>query len=132
MLLVKDLLVYCCDCSLSPWQYFSRVDSAREVARAWPLSRTLGLKAGMLVTVPNAEPADGVEEAIRRALREINDNDDVDVGGKEFTSFLLKRINELTDGDSLRSNIALVKRNARVGTEIAVAVANERRSAEEA
>ena len=41
--------------------------------------------------------------------------------GKDATPFLLKRVNELTGGDSLKSNIALVKNNALVGSKIAAA-----------
>ena len=35
---------------------------------------------------------------------------------------MLKRINEITEGDSSRANIALIKNNAKVGGEIAVAM----------
>ena len=44
------------------------------------------------------------------------------VGGSEETPFLLKRVAELTGGASLRRNIELIKRNAGVGGEIAVAL----------
>jgi hypothetical protein len=39
------------------------------------------------------------------------------------TPFLLKRVAELTGGASLRANIALIKHNAAVGAQIAVALA---------
>ena len=45
--------------------------------------------------------------------------------GKEITPYLLGRIVELTDGKSLEANIALVKNNARVAAEVAVALAAE-------
>jgi pseudouridine-5'-phosphate glycosidase len=45
------------------------------------------------------------------------------VSGKDSTPFLLKRIVELTGGDSLRANVALVRNNARLGAQIAVAYA---------
>ena len=45
------------------------------------------------------------------------------VGGAAVTPFLLKRVAELTGGASLRANIALIKHNARVGAQIAVALA---------
>ena len=41
------------------------------------------------------------------------------VGAPQVTPFLLKRINELTGGESLRANIALVKHNAEVGALVA-------------
>ena len=41
--------------------------------------------------------------------------------GKEVTPFLLKRLAEITEGRSLKANIALVMNNARVAADIAVA-----------
>lgn len=38
--------------------------------------------------------------------------------GNAVTPFLLKRVNELTGGDSLQSNIDLVKENALVGCQV--------------
>jgi len=40
--------------------------------------------------------------------------------GKEVTPFLLKYIAEHTKGESLETNIALIKHNAKIGAEIAV------------
>jgi pseudouridine-5'-phosphate glycosidase len=42
--------------------------------------------------------------------------------GKALTPFLLKRIAELTGGDSLRANIKLVENNARLAAGIASAL----------
>lgn len=41
------------------------------------------------------------------------------VRGKEITPYILSRVNELTKGLSLQSNIALVENNAKVGAQIA-------------
>ena len=41
-----------------------------------------------------------------------------------MTPFLLKRVLELSGGASLDANLALVKNNAAIGTDIAVALAN--------
>jgi pseudouridine-5'-phosphate glycosidase len=48
------------------------------------------------------------------------------VSRKDLTPFLLQRIFELTDGKSLIANIALVKNNAAVGAQIAVALAAQK------
>ena len=45
------------------------------------------------------------------------------VGGAAVTPFILRRVSELTGGASLKANIALIKHNARVGAQIAVALA---------
>lgn len=44
------------------------------------------------------------------------------VQGAETTPFLLRRIQQLTGGASLKANIALIKNNAAVGAQIAVAL----------
>ncbi|MEP5517346.1 MAG: pseudouridine-5'-phosphate glycosidase, partial [Bauldia litoralis] len=45
------------------------------------------------------------------------------ITGKAVTPYLLNAILERTDGRSLVTNIALVKNNARLATEIAIALA---------
>jgi pseudouridylate synthase len=44
------------------------------------------------------------------------------ISGKAVTPFLLERVKALTEGRSLTTNIALVKNNARVGAQLAVAL----------
>lgn len=46
--------------------------------------------------------------------------DEKNVNGALVTPFLLKRVNEITDGMSSKSNVALIRNNARVGAEIAI------------
>jgi pseudouridine-5'-phosphate glycosidase len=43
------------------------------------------------------------------------------VKGKEVTPFILKYIANHTEGESLETNIALIKNNARIAAQIAVA-----------
>ena len=99
----------------------ARVDSAEDVARMYWASRQLQMPQGMLVAVPNHDPAGGnVEIAIQEALQEADLNN---VSGQDVTPFVLKRVAETTKGDSLESNMALVRQNARVGATIAKAIA---------
>ncbi|XP_009885701.1 PREDICTED: pseudouridine-metabolizing bifunctional protein C1861.05-like [Charadrius vociferus] len=83
----------------------------------------LGLSSGVLIAVPCPEEraASGqvIEEAIQQALGEARSKG---ITGKELTPFMLQKINELTDGRSLDSNLALIQNNARVGSCIAVAL----------
>ncbi|MCR4401565.1 MAG: pseudouridine-5'-phosphate glycosidase [Firmicutes bacterium] len=99
-------------------------ETANEVARAFILRRELGLPGGLLVAVPVPEeyelPRELVDSAIDRALAEA---DARGIRGKELTPFLLARLAEITDGRSVETNLALLKNNARVGAEIAVAIA---------
>lgn len=86
-----------------------------------PPAATLSVAAAG-VPIPDADAAEGarVEAAISRALK---DADAKGLKGAAVTPFLLDRIQRLTGGASLAANIRLVKNNARVGTAIAVALA---------
>jgi pseudouridine-5'-phosphate glycosidase len=44
--------------------------------------------------------------------------------GANITPFLLKRVNEITHGKSLASNISLIHNNAEIGSKIAVDLSN--------
>lgn len=101
----------------------ARCDSANEIANAFWAARKLRLSHGLLVGVPNFDPAGAtVENAIQQALDEAATKK---VSGQAVTPYILKRVAELTDGDSLRSNIALVKNNASIGADIAIAISNK-------
>ena len=68
-------------------------------------------------------PADAAERAIEAATREA---DEQGIHGKAVTPFVLERVTALTEGQSRKANVALLKNNARVGGEIAVALAGLR------
>ena len=88
----------------------------------------LGLSNGSVfaVPIPSEHEALGqvVERATSQALREIETRKII---GREVTPYVLKRVAELTDGASLKANIALVKNNARIGAAIAVELAKLRK-----
>lgn len=105
-----------------------RFNDAMSVARAYMSGRELGITSGILVAVPNHDPAgDNVEQAIKEALHEV---EAAGVKGRDVTPFILRAVNEKTGGDSLRSNVALVKNNATVGADIAAALSNIRSKSE--
>lgn len=100
---------------------------ASEVAALIRAKRDLALKGGIVVAnpVPVDEEADKIEieNAIDLALKAaVNDG----VIGKALTPFLLDRVKSLTHGRSLAANLALVRNNARVGAQIACALASLR------
>ena len=53
----------------------------------------------------------------------LGDMDALGIRGKDATPYLLGRIVEITSGESLKANIALVEDNARLGAAIAQAYA---------
>lgn len=101
-----------------------RCDSADEVAAIWCAKRALGLPGGLLVTVPiptaDEIPAEQIEPAIRQAVDEAAQQG---LRSAEVTPFLLARLAELTGAASVRANVALLRHNARVAGDIAVALA---------
>lgn len=100
-----------------------RADSADDLARILSAKWKLGLRGGVLVANPiptDCEiPASQIDPIIEEALVDMNARG---ISGKDATPFLLARIVELTDGRSLAANIALVKNNARLAADIAVAL----------
>ncbi len=105
-----------------PW----RVDSAEEIARAFAVRRRMAFDGGMLLAVPLPEDDSMPELTVKHAVATAVEQARVEgVSGKALTPFLLGRIREITGGRSLQSNIALIKNNARVGAEVAVALAKE-------
>lgn len=96
------------------------INDYKEAAKIIFEKRNMKLSGGILITnpIPEEYEMDGniINKAINDALKEM---DELGIKGKESTPFLLKRITELTGGDSLESNIQLVLNNARVGANIA-------------
>ncbi|SHF26851.1 pseudouridine-5'-phosphate glycosidase [Kaistia soli DSM 19436] len=100
-----------------------RLDEPAAIASFLATREELGLKGGLLVAnpvpladeIPAAEMRAHIEEAISDAERE-------GVRAKAVTPYVLGRILTLTEGRSLVTNIALVKNNARLAGEIAVAL----------
>jgi len=102
----------------------ARADSSKEIADAYWFARHLQLPQGMLIGVANNDPAgSNVEAAIQAALKE---SEELNIRGRDVTPYILKYVAEKTGGDSLKSNMALVRRNAEVGAEIAIAIANQK------
>ena len=96
------------------------IDTPAELAKAFSVQHELGLGGGMLVANPipeewSMDPA-VINKAIDDAVAEANA---LGVHGKDITPFLLDKIQKLTGGDSLASNIQLVFNNARLAARTA-------------
>jgi pseudouridylate synthase len=98
-----------------------RLDEAADVARTMHAQWQLGLKGGLVVANPIPPefemPRDRIDAAITQALQEAEAQG---IRGKASTPFLLARVSELTGGNSLASNIALVLNNAALAAQVAV------------
>ncbi len=104
----------------SAWPVNVRVDSALELAKVLRAKWAMGLQGGVVIANPIPEafamPAATVDQAIERALEEAVAQG---IGGKDVTPFLLARVSQITGGNSLAANIALVLNNARLAAAVA-------------
>eukprot|EP01065_Artemidia_motanka_P051896 TRINITY_DN9228_c0_g1_i1.p2 TRINITY_DN9228_c0_g1~~TRINITY_DN9228_c0_g1_i1.p2 ORF type:complete len:332 (+),score=96.10 TRINITY_DN9228_c0_g1_i1:60-1055(+) len=102
--------------------------TAQEMGEMVHHQRQLGLRGGILFAVPIPESEQAGAEPVQRATDQaLAEAQSQGVAGRDITPFLLKRINEITSGESLTANIALVLNNARVGAAIAVEASRLRR-----
>lgn len=96
-----------------------RIDSPKEAALVMKAKKDNNLSGGILITNPIPEEyamdKKVIDEAVKKALDMAEQQG---IKGKAITPFLLKTIVELTNGDSLESNIKLVLNNAKIGAQI--------------
>ncbi|RWE55368.1 pseudouridine-5'-phosphate glycosidase [Mesorhizobium sp.] len=101
-----------------------RLDTPEDIAQAMLLHEQIGSGTGILVAnpIPEVDALDPafIDGTITAAVAEAEGRG---IGRKELTPFLLARINELSQGRSLKANIALVRNNAALAARIAVAYA---------
>jgi pseudouridine-5'-phosphate glycosidase len=99
-----------------------RLDTVEEIAAMINTKWQLGLTGAVLVANPvpltQEIAADEIEPYIQQALTVTEEKN---ISGKDVTPFLLKYIADHTKGESLEANIALIKNNAKLGAELAVA-----------
>jgi pseudouridine-5'-phosphate glycosidase len=97
-----------------------RCDSPQAVTRLFNTQRELGVDGALLVTVPVPEAAEIPAAALKTILdQSLLDAEESQISGRELTPFLLARMAQLSEGSTLRANIALLENNARVAASIA-------------
>jgi pseudouridine-5'-phosphate glycosidase len=97
-----------------------RLDSPAEIANLLKIKWKMGLRGGVLIANPvpaeyQLDP-DVIEKTIAEAVAEAERQH---IRGKALTPFLLSKIEHLTGGESLATNVELVLNNARLAAEIA-------------
>jgi pseudouridine-5'-phosphate glycosidase len=101
-----------------------RIDDPGEQARLIRTKWNLGLAGGVVLSTPVPQAAamapEEIDSLTAQALAEAGEQG---ITGKAVTPFLLSRIQSLSGGRSLATNIALVKHNAEVGARLALALA---------
>ncbi|SJL05436.1 uncharacterized protein ARMOST_08803 [Armillaria ostoyae] len=102
-----------------PWNVDNPLAAAKLLHTQWQL----GMDNGILIAAPIPEEHEkvgtSIQQAVDQAVRESEENG-MSKRGKEVTPWLLSRIVELTGGESLNSNVALLKNTALIGGQIAV------------
>ena len=100
-----------------------RCDSADDVVALWRAKQQLQLPGGLLVTVPvpieEEIPANEIEPLILQAVAEAEQQG---LRSAQVTPYLLSRLVALSGERSLHANLALLKNNAAVAAQIAVAL----------
>ncbi len=102
-----------------------RLNDSHAIAEMLKVKWALGLNGSVMIANPIPEgeevPYEKMDVFIQQCLKEATS---LNISGKNTTPFLLKRIAEITGGESLKSNIALVKNNAVLGAKIACDFSN--------
>ena len=97
-----------------------RVDTPEAAARLIRAKEDYSLRGGILVSNPIPEKESLDEKMINKAIEEaLKDAEKEHIKGKKVTPYLLSKVTELTKGDSLKANIALILNNAALGAKIA-------------
>ena len=101
----------------------ARVDSPDEVAQIFRTQQRLGISRALLVTAPVPEEFELPSEQLKFVLDNVlADAARKNIGGRELTPFLLSQMAQLSRGDTLRANVALLENNARIAAQIAAAI----------
>ncbi len=109
--------------SKSGFQSPLRMDTPKEMALLLQSKWDLGLNGSVLIANPIPKEFEMEQEEIEvHILDALQEANRLHIKGKEVTPFLLKAIAGNTHGESLEANIALIKNNAKVASQIAVAL----------
>lgn len=99
-----------------------RVDTPHDIARMAKSHWGLGLNSAFLVANPLPEadsvPDEFIEKIIIQALVEAESQG---IKGQDVTPYLLNKVSELTEGASMEANLKLLRNNALLAAEIAIA-----------
>lgn len=104
----------------SEYSSSTQVQTTGECAAIVDRLREFGTGTGMIVAVPIPAEHEASPDLIRGAIAQAQDElVGEEISGKDVTPFILQRINELTDGASVRANVQLVLNNASVAASVA-------------
>src|SRR3989475_5980490 len=95
-----------------------RCDSPEAVMRLFNTQRELDVETALLVTAPVPAAAEVPAKLLEKIRDEsLHDAQQANINGRDLTPFLLARMAELSEGATLRANVALLENNARVAAQ---------------
>jgi pseudouridylate synthase len=101
------------------------VADAAQAARVASTHWALGLGSGLVIAAPLPEEFALAGEVAESAIAQATaDAAAAGIHGPATTPFVLARVAELTNGASVRANLALIENNARIAAQIATALAS--------
>ncbi len=104
----------------SGFQVNYRLDTPEDIAKLLRSKWDLGLSSGVVIANPIPEEFSMDHHMIKASIDEaLKEAEEKHIKGQDVTPFLLAKIKELTNGDSLDSNIQLVFNNAKLAAQIA-------------
>lgn len=100
-----------------------RADTAEAAAQMIRTHWGMGLRSAVMLCVPcppaEAIPFETIEFALKQALDEAQNRG---IRGKDVTPFLLEQLSQATEGATIDANLALLRNNARIASELAHAL----------
>jgi pseudouridine-5'-phosphate glycosidase len=100
-----------------------RLDTPEEVAKFAHQHWGIGMKSAVLVCQPIPAELAIANAEIAPILEQVsNEVCEKKISGQKVTPYELQRVNELTDGKSLRANLALLLNNAKLAAQLARAL----------
>jgi pseudouridine-5'-phosphate glycosidase len=103
-----------------------RVESAGEIVNLFAVHKDLKMDSSLLVvnSPPVSTAVDGkaLEDAIQQAVQE---SEDQDIHGAALTPYLLRKVSDFTEGESLKANLELLKSNVRLACQIALSISSQ-------
>src|SRR6187399_1223 len=101
-----------------------RLDDVDEIAKMLQVKWQMRLNGAVLIANPVPDEQEIIAEEMEIHIQKaLNAAKEKKITGKEVTPFLLQYISEHTKGESLEANIALIKNNAGLGADLAIAYA---------
>ena len=105
----------------SPFASPLSLDDPSSIAKSHEIRKRLGLSGGQLIAnpIPKADqiPFETIEPIVIEAVKLANEKNII---AKDLTPFILSKINQLSKGESLLANIALIKNNAKLASKISL------------